>query len=55
MVKYNLYDRKTQLRDCPSSLDILSSQKIVIGYGRWGDSKHFHRRLSWIKSLSLTS
>ena len=62
MVKYNLYDRKTLLRDCPSSVepskrdkhicrncvfpfcslgDGLSGQKIVIGYGRWGDSKHF--------------
>ena len=64
MVKYNLYDRKTLLRDCPSSVDPskrdthicrncvfpfcslgdgLSDQKIVIGYGRWGDSKHFRR------------
>ena len=62
MVKYNLYDRKTLLRDCPSSVDPskrdthicrncvfpfcslgdgLSGQKIVIGYGRWGDSRHF--------------
>ena len=62
MVKYNLYDRKTLLRDCLSSVDPskrdthickncvfpfcslgddLSGKKIVIGYGRWGDSKHF--------------
>lgn len=41
MVKYNLYDRKTALPDGPSSLaDSLSVQGIVIGYGRWGDSKH---------------
>ena len=65
MVKYNLYDRKTLLRDCPSSVepdkrdkhickncvfpfcslgDGLSGQKIVIGYGRWGDSKHFRKK-----------
>lgn len=65
MVKYNLYDRKTLLRDCLSSVDPskrdthicrncvfpfcslgdgLSGQKIVIGYGRWGDSKHFRRK-----------
>ena len=41
MIKYNLYDRKTALPDGPSSLaDSLSVQGIVIGYGRWGDSKH---------------
>ena len=66
MVKYNLYDRKTLLRDCPSSVepgkrdthiclncvfpfcslgDDLAGKKIVIGYGRWGDSKHFHKPL----------
>ena len=65
MVKYNLYDRKTLLRDCPSSVDPtkrdthicrncvfpfcslgdgLSGRKIVIGYGRWGDSKHFGKQ-----------
>ena len=64
MVKYNLYDRKTLLRDCPSSVDPekrdthicrncvfpfcslgddLNGKKIVIGYGRWGDSKHFKK------------
>ena len=64
MVKYNLYDRKTLLRDCPSSVDPdqrdkhicsncvfpfcslgddLAGKKIVIGYGRWGDSKHFRK------------
>ena len=64
MVKYNLYDRKALLRDCPSSVDSakrnkhicrncvfpfcslgndLESGKIVIGYGRWGDSKHFRK------------
>ena len=64
MVKYNLYDRKTLLRDCPSSIDPdqrdkhicsncvfpfcslgddLAGKKIVIGYGRWGDSKHFRK------------
>ena len=30
------------LRDGPS--DELNSQKIVIGYGRWGDSKHFRQK-----------
>ena len=65
MVKYNLYDRKTLLRDCPSSVepskrdthickncvfpfcslgDGLSGNRIVIGYGRWGDSKHFRQQ-----------
>ena len=64
MVKYNLYDRKTLLRDCPSSVEPekrdkhicancvfpfcslgndLNGKKIVIGYGRWGDSKHFRK------------
>ena len=48
MVKYNLYDRKTLLRDnvfpfC-SLGDGLSGQKITIAYGRWGDSKHFINR-----------
>ena len=45
MVKYNLYDRKTLLRDGPFSLpgEGLSGQKIVIGYGRWGDSPHFRK------------
>ena len=65
MVKYNLYDRKTLLRDCPSSVDPkkrdkhiclncvfpfcslgdnLNGKKIVIGYGRWGDSRHFQKK-----------
>ena len=47
MVKYNLYDRKTLLRDCVfpicSQGDDLAGKKIVIGYGRWGDSKHFRK------------
>ena len=37
MVKYNLYDRKTLLRDSTIT------ERVVIGYGRWGDSKHFHK------------
>ena len=62
MVKYNLYDRKTLLRDCPNpgeahegenhickncvfpfcSLgDNLKNGKITVGFGQWGDSKHF--------------
>lgn len=40
MVKYNLYDRKTLHRDFLLE-NGLSGKKIVIGYGRWGDSKHF--------------
>lgn len=64
MVKYNLYDRKTLLRDCPSSVDPakrdkhickncvfpfcsmggnLAGKRIVVGYGKWGDSKHFRK------------
>ena len=38
MVKYNLYDRKTLNA---SHVQDLEGKKIVIGYGRWGDSKHF--------------
>ena len=38
MVKYNLYDRKTLLRDGALSFD--SESRIIIGYGQWGDSKH---------------
>lgn len=38
MVKYNLYDRKTLLRDGSLSFDPESG--IIIGYGQWGDSKH---------------
>lgn len=65
MAKYNLYDRKTLLRDCPSSVnpdkkdthicqncvfpfcslgDDLAGKKIVIGYGKWGDSRHFKKK-----------
>ena len=36
MVKYNLYDRKTLLRD-PAAGFGLSDPRIVIGYGQWGD------------------
>ena len=60
-MKYNLYDRKTILRDCPSvgkgenhicrdcvfpfcSMgENMRQGKIVIGYGQWGDSKHFRK------------
>jgi biotin synthase len=38
MVKYNLYDRKTLNA---SDVQDLISQGIPIGYGRWGDSKHY--------------
>ena len=63
MVKYNLYDRKTLLRDCPhggeagrpqdnhicrncvfpfcSLGENLQNGKITIGFGKWGDSRHF--------------
>ena len=37
-VKYNLYDRKT-LDD--SNIRDLTHSGIVVGYGRWGDSRHF--------------
>ena len=44
MVNYNLYDRKTLLRDSHSSLvEELESKKIAIGYGQWGDSRHFRK------------
>ena len=64
MAKYNLYDRKTLLRDCPepghsqkeenhicqrcvfpfcSLGESLRNGKITVGYGRWGDSKHFQK------------
>ncbi len=36
-VKYNLYDRKTLLSDGPSP----HAPELVIGYGKWGDSRHF--------------
>lgn len=38
MVKYNLYDRKTLNA---SNVQSLTEQGIPIGYGRWGDSKHY--------------
>jgi biotin synthase len=41
MVKYNLYDRKTLNA---SDVHDLERNKIVIGYGRWGDSRHFETR-----------
>ena len=44
LVKYNLYDRKTSLPDGPAALEHgLSDSRIVFGYGRWGDSKHFRQ------------
>ena len=38
MVKYNLYDRKTLNA---SDVKDLAGRGIAIGYGRWGDSKHW--------------
>lgn len=38
MVKYNLYDRKTLNA---SDVQDLVAHGISIGYGRWGDSRHF--------------
>ena len=38
MVKYNLYDRKTLNA---SDVEDLIAHGISIGYGRWGDSRHF--------------
>lgn len=38
MVKYNLYDRKTLNA---SDVQDLIDKGISIGFGRWGDSKHF--------------
>lgn len=40
MVKYNLYNRKTLNA---SDVQDLIEQGIPIGYGRWGNSKHFRR------------
>lgn len=40
MVKYNLYDRKTLLSD----YELEDLESITIGYGRWGDSRHFKKR-----------
>lgn len=44
MLKYNLYDRKTLNA---SDVEGLEDKGIVIGYGRWGDSKHFFSSLSY--------
>jgi biotin synthase len=38
MVKYNLYNRKTLNA---SDVQDLIDHGIPIGYGRWGDSKHY--------------
>ncbi len=38
MVKYNLYNRKILNA---SDVQDLIEQGIPIGYGRWGDSKHY--------------
>ena len=40
MVKYNLYDRKTLNA---SDVQDLEQSGIFIGYGRWGDSRHFRK------------
>lgn len=40
MVKYNLYNRKTLNA---SDVQDLIEQGFPIGYGRWGNSKHFRR------------
>lgn len=37
LVKYNLYDRKTLLRDRQLN-DVLHSDQIRIGFGQWGDA-----------------
>ena len=36
-VNYNLYEKKALLSE-----GLIPVRDIVIGYGRWGDSKHFH-------------
>lgn len=41
MVKYNLYDRKTLLVKTLMLGESLGNGRITVGYGRWGDSKHF--------------
>lgn len=43
MVKYNLYDRKTLLRDRQLN-DVLQNDQLTLGFGQWGDSKHFKKR-----------
>ena len=37
LVKYNLYDRKTLLRDRQLD-DVLHSDQFTIGFGQWGDA-----------------
>lgn len=39
MVKYNLYNRKTIIKDGIAP----QLPEVLFGYGRWGDSKHFKR------------
>ena len=39
MVNYNLYDRKTLLSE-----GVFPSGDIPVGYGKWGDSKHFNKK-----------
>lgn len=43
MLKYNLYERKTMLLDRPDSAAAfnLTDERITVGFGKWGDSKHF--------------
>ena len=36
-VNYNLYEKKAL-----QSEGMIPVRDVVIGYGRWGDSKHFH-------------
>ena len=36
-VNYNLYEKKALLSE-----GLIPVRDVVIGYGRWGDSKHFH-------------
>lgn len=43
MVKYNLYERKALLRDRRLD-DVLQNGSIQIGFGQWGDSRHFQKR-----------
>ena len=41
MAKYNLYDRKTLLVKTLMLGESLENGRITVGYGRWGDSRHF--------------
>jgi len=51
MLKYNLYDRKTMLLDRRKTMLLdgpdsaaafnLTDERITVGFGKWGDSKHF--------------